>query len=125
MPIEVINLPIAQRTSTGINTGTNAGTNAGTNEGTALARAQATNNQSSQAESEAEKTPYTDTITFTETATQLQEISSKIAGIPVVNMARVEAMQYRLESGEFRIDTDKLANNILRFETLLQPKQEG
>ncbi len=110
MPIEVINLPTAQRSNTGIN------------EGAAPARAQTTNNPSKQTESETEKAPYTDTVTFTETATQLQEIAKKIADIPVVDMARVEAAQYRLESGEFDIDTNNLANNILRFETQLQSK---
>ncbi len=110
MPIEIINLPTAQRS------------NAGTNEGTAPTRAQTTNNQSNRTESETDKAPYTDTVTFTETATQLQEIASKIADIPVVDMARVETMQYRLENGGLEIDTNNLANNILRFETQLQPK---
>ncbi len=110
MPIEVINLPIAQRS------------NAGTNEGAAPARAQTTNNPSNRTESETEKAPYTDTVTFTETATQLQEIAKKIADIPVVDMARVEATQYRLEKGGFEIDTNNLADNILRFEGQLQPK---
>ncbi|VAW84758.1 hypothetical protein MNBD_GAMMA17-1560 [hydrothermal vent metagenome] len=110
MPIEVINLPTTQRS------------NAGINEGATPARAQATNNPSNRTESETEKAPYTDTVTFTETATQLQEIAKKIANIPVVDMARVEATQYRLENGKFEINTNNLANNILRFETQLQSK---
>jgi len=113
MPIEVINLPIAQRS------GSTTATNSGTQEGTAAGRAQSSNHQSNRAENETEKATHSDTVTLTETATQLQAIANEIADIPVVNMARVEAIQYRLENDEFEIDTDKLANNILRFETQL------
>jgi len=113
MPIEVINLPTAQRS------GSTTATNSGTQEGSAAGRAQSSNHQSSRAENETEKAAYTDTVTFTETATQLQAIANEIADIPVVNMARVEAVQYRLENDTFEIDTDKLASNILRFETQL------
>ncbi|MCF6324248.1 MAG: flagellar biosynthesis anti-sigma factor FlgM [Gammaproteobacteria bacterium] len=111
MPIEVINLPTTQRS--------NASTTTGTNEGSATGRAQTNNTPSNRSENETDNAPYTDTVTFTETATQLQAITTKITDIPVVNMARVEAMKYRIESGEFEVDTLKLADNILRLETQL------
>jgi len=113
MPIEIINLSSAQRS------GSTTTTNSGTQEGSAAGRAQSSNHQPDRAGDETEKATYTDTVTFTETATQLQAIANEIADIPVVNTARVEAIQYRLEYDEFEIDTDKLANNILRFETQL------
>jgi len=114
MPVEIINLPTAQRT------GSTTATSNGAHEGAAAGRAQSSNHQqSNQAENGTEKAAYTDTVTFTETATQLQAIENEIADIPVVNMARVEAVQSRLENDTFEIDTDKLANNILRFETQL------
>ena len=107
MPIDVINLATAQRTS------------ANSNEGTAAGRAQTANNQSNSVENETEKTPYSDTVTLTDTATQLHAIASEISEIPIVNMARVEEMQSRISSGEFEIDSNNLANNILRLETQL------
>jgi len=111
MPIEVINLSTAQRS--------NASTTTGTNEGASTQRAQSNTSPSNRSENEADNAPYTDTVTLTETATQLQAIATEISDIPVVNMARVEAMQYRLESGQYEVDTLKLANNILRLETQL------
>jgi len=113
MAIEIINLPSAQRSSS------TTATNSSTQEGSATGSAQSSNHQSNRAENETEKATHSDTVTLTETATQLQAIANEIADIPVVNMARVEAIQYRLENDEFEIDTDKLANNILRFETQL------
>ncbi|MBL1261620.1 MAG: flagellar biosynthesis anti-sigma factor FlgM [Thiotrichaceae bacterium] len=109
MPIEVINLPTAQRSSATTDS----------HEGTVTNRAQADNSPSNRSENKTENASYTDTVTLTETATQLQAIATEIEDIPIVNMARVEAIQYRLESGEFEIDSHKLADNILRIETQL------
>jgi len=106
MPIEIINLPTAQRSHTS------------TNEGTAAGRTQ-TGNQSNHTENETDKAPYADTVTLTETATQLQIIASEITDIPIVNIPRVEEMRNRIENGEFEIDSDKVASNMLRLETQL------
>ncbi len=109
MPIEIINLPTAQR----------ANATTGTNEGAATGRAQANTPSSNRPENETDNTSNIDTVTFTETATQLQAIATEIEDIPVVDMARVEAIQYRLESGKFEIDSQQLAGNILRLERQL------
>jgi len=105
MSIEILNLPTASQSGS-------------TNEGSA-ARSRAVNNNTDQAQNESGKAPQTDTVTFTETATQLQAMENEITNIPVINMDRVEEMRLRLENDEYQIDANSLADNILRFESQL------
>jgi len=104
MPIEIINLPTAKPASN--------------NEG-ALARTAAENSRSEKAPNNSEIPTQTDTVSITEIATQLQSMESKISDIPVIDIERVEAVKASLENGEFQINDNKLADNILRIESQL------
>ncbi len=106
MPIEIINLPTTQQSG-----------NASARPSTAAVNA--ANRNSDQPQKEDASPPITDTATFTETATQLQEIESKIANIPVVDLERVEALRSRIDESNYKIDVNKLADSILRFESQL------
>lgn len=49
-------------------------------------------------------------------AARLQRIEAGLAGIPEVDQSRVQAIRQRLESGAYKVDAQRLAQNLLRYE---------
>ncbi len=104
MPIEISGLPTALT---------------GKNNESDIERARSNSNDLNKHQSETTGSTKADTIFITETAAQLQAMETKLAEVPAVDLVRVKDIQQLLESGKYEINADKLADNLLRFETQL------
>ncbi|MFW5450218.1 MAG: flagellar biosynthesis anti-sigma factor FlgM [Methylophagaceae bacterium] len=58
----------------------------------------------------------TDTVSLTNTATDLQELQQTIADSSGVNQAHVDALRSAIEDGSYQVDATELAQNIINFE---------
>ena len=58
-----------------------------------------------------------DHVTLTDSALQLQKLGAAVAGAPVVNVARVAEVKQAVQSGTYQVDTTRVANKILGFES--------
>ncbi|MGO2353281.1 MAG: flagellar biosynthesis anti-sigma factor FlgM [Marinomonas foliarum] len=59
-----------------------------------------------------------DTVKLSGTAQTLQSQQSKINSLPDVDMDKVEQIKNAIASGEYKIDTQKLANNMASMDSL-------
>lgn len=57
-----------------------------------------------------------DDVQLTHTATSLKQIETRLASIPDVDRARVEAVRQRVESGTWKMDANRIADRLMRFE---------
>ena len=57
-----------------------------------------------------------DDVQLTHTATSLKQIETRLASIPDVDRARVEAVRQRVESGTWKVDANRIADRLMRFE---------
>lgn len=57
-----------------------------------------------------------DAVELTDTASQLKRIEARLAEIPDVDQARVDAVRQRLESGTYEVDAARVAQKLLRLE---------
>ena len=55
-------------------------------------------------------------VQLTDTATNLQQVEARIAKLPDVDRARVDAVRQRVESGAYEINAGRLADRLLAFE---------
>jgi negative regulator of flagellin synthesis FlgM len=55
-------------------------------------------------------------VRLTDTATNLQQVESRIADLPDVDRARVDAVRQRIESGNYQMNPGRLADRLLAFE---------
>ena len=60
-----------------------------------------------------------DTVSLTDTATQLQSLQQTLADAPVVNNDRVSALKAAIAEGSYNVDPTELANNMINFEQQL------
>jgi negative regulator of flagellin synthesis FlgM len=63
------------------------------------------------------KPTTTDTVTLTDTASQLRKLESQIATVPIVDLSRVEGVKRSIVNGQFKIDSQRVADKMLNFET--------
>jgi len=61
----------------------------------------------------------TDQVSITPSAAKLQAVEKKLASLPVVDQARVDKLKSAVESGEYQIDTQRIAEKFLQFESEL------
>lgn len=59
-----------------------------------------------------------DTVQLSGAAQVLKDQEAKIARLPDVNMDRVEQIKQAIAAGEYKIDTQKLAGNMLAIDAL-------
>lgn len=59
----------------------------------------------------------TDTVSLTNTATQLTALQQQISGASEVNSEKVASLQAAIADGSYHIDIPKLAQNMIDFET--------
>ena len=59
-----------------------------------------------------------DTVKLSGTAQTLQSQQSKINNLPDVDMDKVEQIKNAIAAGEYKIDTQKLANNMASMDSL-------
>lgn len=57
-----------------------------------------------------------DAVSITDTAANLKRIEASLAQQPEVDRARVDAVRERVESGNYKVDADKVAQKLLRLE---------
>lgn len=57
-----------------------------------------------------------DKVSLTNAATQLQSLQQNIAALSEVDSARVAELRAAIENGEYLVDAQKLAQNMIKFE---------
>ncbi|MEO8224834.1 MAG: flagellar biosynthesis anti-sigma factor FlgM [Gammaproteobacteria bacterium] len=55
-------------------------------------------------------------VRLTDTATNLKQVEARLADVPDVDRARVEAARQRVESGAYQVNAGRLADRLLAFE---------
>ena len=60
-----------------------------------------------------------DSVVLTERSQLLASLERKIADLPAIDRARVEAVKADIENGNYEIDVDNIADILLRTETEL------
>jgi negative regulator of flagellin synthesis FlgM len=60
-----------------------------------------------------------DSLRLTDTATLLRQAEARLKAQPDIDAARVEALRQRLDAGQYRVDADRVAERLLRFEQAL------
>jgi negative regulator of flagellin synthesis FlgM len=63
-----------------------------------------------------------DKVSFTSSAALLQELEKEVAALPVVDSARVEAVQRQLATSSYQIDPARTAEKMLSIERALAGK---
>ncbi|HEC11730.1 MAG TPA: flagellar biosynthesis anti-sigma factor FlgM [Acidiferrobacteraceae bacterium] len=66
-----------------------------------------------------------DTVSLTETASQLQQLESELASLPVVDTNRVEAIRQSIQSGSFEVDANRVADRLTSLESDLFSNASG
>lgn len=80
------------------------------------AAGQAGRNEPSVAQRQTGKTQTTNTVTLTDTSSQLRKIETMMSILPVMDMARVQDVQRALKSGQFNFNPARVAEKMLHFE---------
>jgi negative regulator of flagellin synthesis FlgM len=57
-----------------------------------------------------------DAVRLTDTATNLKQIEARLAALPDVDQARVDAIRKRIESGSYRADPGRIAERLLKLD---------
>lgn len=60
-----------------------------------------------------------DTVSLTDTATQLQSLQQTLADAPIVDTDRVSALKAAIAEGSYNVNPVELANNMINFEQQL------
>jgi negative regulator of flagellin synthesis FlgM len=66
--------------------------------------------------SRAEATSASSQVQLTDTAANLKQIEARIADLPDVDRARVDAVRKRVEAGAYQVNAGRLADRLLAFE---------
>lgn len=60
-----------------------------------------------------------DTISLSENAVQLGKIDNSVINAPVVDTQRVEQVKQAISDGSYKIDAEKVADKLMKFESML------
>lgn len=60
-----------------------------------------------------------DTVSLTDTATNLQKINQTIDALPVVDTQRVDSIRQAIANGTYEIDPQRTAEKLIGFESAL------
>jgi negative regulator of flagellin synthesis FlgM len=60
-----------------------------------------------------------DTVNISASAADLQAMEARLAELPEVDRGRVDALRNQIASGEYTIDSQRVADRILAFESEL------
>jgi negative regulator of flagellin synthesis FlgM len=61
-----------------------------------------------------------DQVTLTSSARSLQKLEEAIAKTPVVNTAKVSAVKQLISAGTYQVDSSRVADKLLKFESGLK-----
>ena len=91
-------------------------TNVGKND--RLQKSTEADDTSKKAELSSKDTLADDTVALSDTAQLLKNQEAKIRQLPDIDMDKVEQIKQAIAAGEYKIDTQKLANNMLSVDAL-------
>ena len=63
--------------------------------------------------------PVADTVNLTDTSAYLRKLERSLSSLPVVDVPRTESIKEALADGRFVIDPARVADKLLRFESML------
>ena len=75
--------------------------------------------QTSATPSSASTPAAADQVSLTASAALLKELEKGIAGLPIVDTGRVEAVQRALATGTFRVDPARTADKLMQLELII------
>jgi len=78
---------------------------------------------SSKAQTGTNKTS-SDRVDLTDNASRLQQIEQSLADIPVIDSGRVDAISQSIEEGDYVIDNEKIADQIIKNERALHDRNK-
>lgn len=67
----------------------------------------------------AARTTVAETVTLTDTGSQLRQLAQKAAEKPEVDSARVEQLRKALADGTYKVSADRIAARLMAFEAVL------
>jgi negative regulator of flagellin synthesis FlgM len=68
--------------------------------------------------------PSNDRVDLTDGASRLQQIEQSLADIPVVDSGRVDAISQSIDDGQYVIDNEKIADQIIKNERALHERNK-
>ena len=60
-----------------------------------------------------------DTVSITSEASRIRELQSSLANVPDIDLEKVESIKKEIASGNYPIDHEKIASNLLDLEKIL------
>ena len=57
-----------------------------------------------------------DTVTLTNSAAEMLKLEERLASIPDIDSARVAAIKEQIESGTYKVNAEKIVDNLLNVE---------
>lgn len=78
-------------------------------------------NQAGQGSAKSTAVPVsvTDSVSLTDTASQLRRIEASLADQPEVDNDKVAAVRQAIENGSYQVDAERIADNLMKFESSL------
>lgn len=77
---------------------------------------QAGRQEASPAQQQTGKSQTADTVTLTDTSSQLRKLATLVSALPVVDIARVDHVRQAIKAGHFDFDPRRVAEKMLSFE---------
>ncbi|MEO1079326.1 MAG: flagellar biosynthesis anti-sigma factor FlgM [Pseudomonadota bacterium] len=65
---------------------------------------------------DAESAGRGESVSFTQTASDLLSLETQLRELPGIDQARVDRIRSAIDNGSFEIDTDRIVDNLLRSE---------
>lgn len=60
-----------------------------------------------------------DQVQFSQGALELQSLTSNLRQLPEINQEKVQQLKLAIENGDYKVDTNRVANRMLDFEEQL------
>lgn len=60
-----------------------------------------------------------DTVQFTQSAQQLQQLEGKINSLPIQDNFRIDQVRFELDQGIYEVNSENVAEKLLQFEASL------
>lgn len=75
------------------------------------------------AKSDTGKSSVADTVSLSDNAVQLGKVDNVAIAAPVVDTKRVEAMKQAISDGSYEVNTEKVADKLMQFESILKSEK--
>ena len=63
-----------------------------------------------------------DTVSISDSAARIANIDNSTVTTPVVDAQRVEQLKQAISDGSFKVDSAKIADKLMQFESILKPE---